>query len=1666
MHITTNPSFSKYHNSDTIRSNLRHVFIPLSLVVILLVFWGLKLTGITMADEAFCGMDEHIHGEHCPTGELICDLEETDGHVHKESCILRELRCEQAEVLPHVHDEACQQWALICPMDELEAHMHGDSCRKQTLICSEEEREGHAHDDSCFISSMCCTEESAEHVHTPDCYEALLACEAEEVEGHTHDEACFLLEEAWSCGLEETDGHTHLEECYAPVEDSFLCGLEETDGHAHMEECYYTGIGFGCGLTEAEGHIHTEECLTEETELGCGMEYIPAHIHVEECYTSQDVCPLEEHIHVESCYSDIHADLESEDDWEAEMDGLEESTTTGKMVASVALSQLGYGESERNFQVDSHGVRRGITRYGQWYGNPYGDWSAMFVSFCLHYAGVEDLPANAGVESMRLEWEAEGLYRLAEEYLPCIGDLVFLLPEVAEVPQDAQTLDEENIAATVAIIADVDDDRMIVIQGDVNGKVEERSIQVDDAAILGYGLVPERSPYAMTMSPFVGEKSYLASSIGYYDGIFTNYQNFVIYAQASDGQYYALISEAGSTIQARANTVPIQIMDGEIYLADPDIDPNLLLWNFTSSNENYIIKNVGNGRLFHTGSDPAVLFPASDNWETAVLSGNNGGVRFVHTLRNNSGGNWNFGIRFDQSAKQFYSASPSGNASTFYLGAVEQCTVVLDGSQGDLMSLRGSPLESRAVAKYSSLTLPSAWESPRKYSYLLKGWYDVNHHEYYQPGETIEVSENMLLYADWTAATYDIGYMNEHVVNTVSTENFITTRVFDYNSLFNTLSQNNDYRAEIGGESTEWTLIEDGTVANTGKDTLNFIFMDHDSEGQFSNPNERNDENGVVYEKITQGLYHQELANLLFDPDVDVIGKQYVGTGDYLFQYGADPLDGEHYGYYYYDSKLNAASYNQTNQRFYVYDYLERTTDSPGNDSYADFLPFNSPYANTNGRNIGTYSYNGQIGYYYDARYSGDENSENHIATNFANGMAIEINFYLSARPGATDENGKLPNQSITGDNMIFEFSGDDDVWILIDDELVLDIGGIHLAKGGSIDFSTGDVKVQLGTDDTYTTIDSVIDLKPGERKLTMYYLERGASMSNFKLRFNLATRYSMTLRKEDTLEASLLDGAKFAVYTDESCLEKYAAHLWPSREAYERDENGTNATNVFEVKNGQAKMWGFAAGNTYYLVEILGPDSMQGVPAQGIIRLRLNNDGMPDYEVLPDHSDNLTVGYTVYGYKVNEELQEAYLRITNTDATDSEPTEVTVEKVWNDTKDHSRDEVTAYLVANGIRIQEVVLNEANDWKHKWVNLPSTDRDGKTVIYTIHESTFPGYVSSVTGAREDAGGTVVGGTVTNADGFEKNQAYLLHTNYGYLSATGGKLYMQSDAIAAAADNSCLWTASLNSDGTMTLTNKAGQTLFWNNGDWSFRASAYPTSDKNFRYENRKLYIAKAFEGWNATLYPGDNSDTLGRLEREGYLPTETDSARGLIITPQIFIPAVSEPPDTGEEEEPERDFIIINTPANEATVSLRVHKLWDLGSLGDSIDYRENSVVMDLLANGKDAGLSGTLNLRNGWSYTFRNLPKYDSSGDEIAYSVREAEANPEWYVQYGPITAVNGSTTAYETTVTNVYRTTPMLPSTGSFGRQVYVMTGLSIIVGGMVWYRRQKRKDERRKC
>lgn len=1446
-----------------------------------------------------------------------------------------------------------------------------------------------------------------------------------------------------------------------------------------------------CGNQE---HVHNEEC--QVTEWICVLEENEEHEHTEECFEVRTDCGIEEHIHIESCYSDIQADLETEEVWKQSFSEIDKEVTTSQYLTMLAQSQIGNGESERNFEVGDDGVRRGITRYGQWYGNPYGDWSAMFVSFCLYYADVTEVPFNVGAESMRLQWEEQQLFKTAAEYAPKVGNLVFLHKEM--VDEKAQ-----NIANAVAIIKDVNETTMQVIAGDIDGVVAEVTYKVNSAEILGYGIVPEVSEYAvkveqpeeeieaeeilpekeetpeeteatqeaetetevvdtsdemsveevpvMFMSTQKASGNIIAATTSYNNSLMTSSNRFVFYT-VQNGTAYAF--------DGSGNAVPIFIGgDGKIY---SDIEnPDQLLWTSGRYNNNsYAIQNVATGRYLHpffnSNSDNGMTTPG--RWGTSVTNAGNG-VKFSHSAY----------IGFDTQTEQFFMTRESSRNVTFELGMITPCTVWFDGTNGGLMSLGGSDNTSYTSYTNSTMILPTSWKSPDKYAYVLKGWYDITNHKYYAPGDKVLVTGNMVFYADWQAASYDVGIYNEQVDNeTLSTNSFLRTRMFDYGALLNVLSERVNITANNSSHSETWQLLTSGNNSYNGKGTMNFILRDWDRGNEdISYPQNHNDINnptdaGTVY----PGLYTDTIREVFFDPEVELPGKTYLGEADYLFQLCDDPTH-DHYGYYYYDSEKNAASYNQTNQRFYVYEYLECTRDSLNNGNegkYSDFLPFNSPYANTNGKNATNYTYAGVDGeytntthYMYDSRYNDSNNTTNNIGSNFWFGMSIDISFYLPNAPGTLVVNNEYGNKDIYGKDMHFRFTGDDDVWIFVDDTMVLDLGGLHGRETGDINFSTGEVTINGVRNAALSN--ALKSVQEGEHTLTLYYLERGSSMSNCAIYFNLAPRFQFSIQKEDAVTKEVLNGAQFSVFTDKECT--VPATLWTSKKAH---DNGEPTTNTFAVVDGVADMWGMGAGNVYYIKETKPPDDPDYGLQNGLIRLTFDKTGTASYNVeVLDEGSGVTPGFIVHGFRIDAETQRAYIIVTNTPKWAQETTTVQALKHWNDALDHSKDAVTVYLTVTNekgevLRLQEAVLNKDNNWQYEWKNLPKYEKDGVTPVkYGVAESYVSGYYSTVTGMT--GAFEINGSQWTDTNTFVDGQVYILKNQAGQALSTRMAAedtgFMWVSAETAKESNLAQWRASVVND-SVRFTNLAGQTLtfYYGNGN----PTDFYAWNQQYEDNDRKQYFAffNKDNGLGLQFWGNFLSSTLNSSQK---FEKTNDYSKVLVVIPSVKTGTNVKVPIHNQ------GFLIENTPLEKET-SVTVTKHWVIPPDMDVGIYEEKQITVRLLANGVDTGRTIILSLKNGWKDVFKGLPYEDEKGQKIQYSVKEILTDDKWVDGYGNVVTLNGSPPQYSVEVTNTYRAGELLPSTGSAARIVYILCGSGIMMGSLIygiWFRR--RQERRRK-
>ena len=203
------------------------------------------------------------------------------------------------------------------------------------------------------------------------------------------------------------------------------------------------------------------------------------HHHTDACYEEVLTCPLPEHHHTVACLSDTSADVETPEEWQA---ANAEAVMTGNWdedLLSVAKTQLGYEQSEKNFEIDpADGVTlRYYSRYGQSYGNPYGEWDVMFLSYCLKYAGIPQsaIPQEASVLALRssmsdMDWLLDGEDGSAAN----VGDIVIYNKYVT------RTVAVDSSADGAA--DDLDDQFSMDAEGENGAELEASGASALDAA--------------------------------------------------------------------------------------------------------------------------------------------------------------------------------------------------------------------------------------------------------------------------------------------------------------------------------------------------------------------------------------------------------------------------------------------------------------------------------------------------------------------------------------------------------------------------------------------------------------------------------------------------------------------------------------------------------------------------------------------------------------------------------------------------------------------------------------------------------------------------------------------------------------------------------------------------------------------------------------------------------------------------------------------------------------------------------------------------------------------------------------------------------------------------------------------------------------------------------
>ena len=523
--------YTKVHK----RKRLRHrVVTVLAGVVVFCTTYALILPAITL--EKQCDIPEHTHTDACYAQVTsvekrvpVCSAETLEIHRHTADCYDANGNptCGYADFVVHSHDSRCydETGNLWCPLPEIEAHRHTADCYALP--------EEHTHAEGCYTSvrgDLVC----GEHVHTDACYTEtpVLACGREESEEHQHDESCYETSRERTCGIDSD--HSHTDACYEweqvlscdlptePAEDAqpvLVCTKPEIVLHRHTPDCFDADGNLICGQTQVlehqhsdacfetvaepvdtgtltctdtahvhtarcygtwelvcgqEEHTHSEACKPEET-VFCGKD---AHTHGEACRDENGelVCGTEEHTHSLACYADPGADVETAELWEQTFAGVTLTGNWRQDTLAIAETQLGYAESTKNYVVAEDGETvKGYTRYGAWCEEPYGDWNVMFLTFCLHYAGVEGVDRDCG--GWVTSWA--DAFEPAQSHTPAVGDLVLF------------DRDGDGTADRAGLVAQITDSGFAAMEGDAEDAVRLLTYGADDPGILGYINLPE-----------------------------------------------------------------------------------------------------------------------------------------------------------------------------------------------------------------------------------------------------------------------------------------------------------------------------------------------------------------------------------------------------------------------------------------------------------------------------------------------------------------------------------------------------------------------------------------------------------------------------------------------------------------------------------------------------------------------------------------------------------------------------------------------------------------------------------------------------------------------------------------------------------------------------------------------------------------------------------------------------------------------------------------------------------------------------------------------------------------------------------------------------------------------------------------------------------------------
>ncbi|MDY4769695.1 MAG: fibro-slime domain-containing protein [Lachnospiraceae bacterium] len=1001
----------------------------------------------------------------------------------------------------------CTVYALILPAITLEKgaceipeHTHSEACYTQVTstrtepVCTIENLNLHQHDDTCYDSEgnlTCGYADYVVHRHDSSCYDedGNLWCPLPEIETHEHTDSCYAVPETGEpeliCDKTEVILHEHTSDCF-DEDGNLICGKIQVLEHQHTDACFETveepvdADTLTCTLPEDENHTHGPLCYGN-WELTCGME---EHTHSEECQGTEEALEqgnlnmiLPEGAQIPDGYDAHYSYIDPDNRF-----GVTVYASEGALPDNAVLSAELLEQGSEAYEAAQQALTDTV----------YDGFAALDIHFTVDGEEIEpESSVYVCINVMGLLPEDADADTLAVQHHEQTG-AALLTPDEEESPAPAG-------AATVETVADATEE---------TGQVEALDNGTETAADVAAAFEVESfSTFTIT---WTHNSSNYVLNLHYVDtegnDIAPSGNNVINLETVNDTANVTMSNYADEIDHPGYVYQHAYINNGETKTAVNKLSYNTSMWYFTTKTEQEVW-TPWTGSAGQTFRDVYLVYQEINTDGTVKVTWQNGAytlyLHYVDTEGNP--------LQIDTSKTYVNSVAGDGNIRVSdYEGLVyppasynyQNAYIKVNNAQTKVVRISyNATLERWCITTPESDGRSNPWLS-------------------WSGDENVSYNETQAhVYLSYTKKT-DAYYYAQPIHDNIK------LTLYDYGSYINTgddkvipFYQASGGHSSIDGyqlvelikKNRDWppkmkpTLNDEGYPQVSSGRSLEYLFRKGGlplNTGSATNPLTKYADMRTNATWSENKGYQTRFESMRFD----------LGNDGGLFHVDED-------GYYIYDCENQSAYYNQDTNRF----ELSNTRINVGhnNSNYKNFLPFDKIDPSLDGSVL---DQNNKI---YKLPYSISTDKRSGIADLWF-GMTMQVDFYM---PSSGKVNGK---------DMVFDFRGDDDVWVYIDNVLVLDMGGCHAARNGSINFATGQVEYPNPKDNGGTKIKTTLKnlftdagvstasfgnsntfIDWTEHTLKFYYMERGGNISSCRLKFNLPTRPDKALQVAKTLTAN-----------------------------------------------------------------------------------------------------------------------------------------------------------------------------------------------------------------------------------------------------------------------------------------------------------------------------------------------------------------------------------------------------------------------------------------------------------------------------------------------------------------------------------------------------------------